>query len=97
MALVTRDHGLEWGGDTQEMRADLQARLGGAPLWLLSGRIRDLDGLRQVRRIRSEVNAFGPDVTHFQQATMVDPRLFVVRHPSRISMRVCHRSGGSNT
>jgi glycosyltransferase involved in cell wall biosynthesis len=77
VALVTRDHGLEWGGDADEMRADLQARLGGAPLWLLSGRIRDLDGLRQVRRIRSEVNAFGPDVTHFQQATMVDPRLFV--------------------
>ena len=55
VALVTRDHGLEWGGDAEEMRADLQARLGGGPLWLLSGRIRELDGLRQVRRIRSEV------------------------------------------
>jgi glycosyltransferase involved in cell wall biosynthesis len=78
VALLTRDHGLEYGGDAEEMRADLRARLGAdAPLWLVSGRIRDLDGLRQLARIRSEVRAFGPDLTHFQQATMVDPRLFM--------------------
>src|SRR5215207_5707651 len=59
VALLTRDHGLEYGGDVEEMRTDLRARLGAdAPLWLLSGRIRDLDGLRQLARIRSEIRAF---------------------------------------
>jgi glycosyltransferase involved in cell wall biosynthesis len=79
VALLTRDHGLEYGGDAEEMRAELRARLGSdAPLWLLSGRIREVDGLRQLARIRSEIRRFGADLTHFQQATMVDPRLFVV-------------------
>jgi glycosyltransferase involved in cell wall biosynthesis len=78
VALLTRDHGLEWGGDADEMREELRARIGDdAPLWLLSGRIREIDGLRQLARIRSEINEFGADVTHFQQATMVDPRVFV--------------------
>jgi glycosyltransferase involved in cell wall biosynthesis len=78
VALLTRDHGLEWGGDAEEMRTELRARIGAeAPLWLLSGRIREVEGLRQVARIRSEIREFGPDLTHFQQATMVDPRLFV--------------------
>ena len=48
-----------------------------APLWLVSGRIRELAGLRQLARIRSEIRAFGADLTHFQQATMIDPRLFI--------------------
>jgi glycosyltransferase involved in cell wall biosynthesis len=78
VALLTRDHGLEYGGNADEMREELRARLGAdAPLWLLSGRIRELDGLRQIARIRSEIRQFGPDLTHFQQATMVDPRLFL--------------------
>ena len=78
VALLTRDHGLEYGGNTEEMRTELLARLGDdARLWLVSGRVRDVSGLRQLARIRSEIRAFGPDLTHFQQATMVDPRLFV--------------------
>jgi glycosyltransferase involved in cell wall biosynthesis len=89
VALLTRDHGLEYGGDAGEMREELRTRLGAdAPLWLLSGRIRDLDGLRQTARIRAEIKAFGPDVTHFQQATMVDPRLFMAaaRRPGRYAV-----------
>jgi glycosyltransferase involved in cell wall biosynthesis len=86
VALLTRDHGLEYGGDTEEMRAELRARLGAdAPLWLVSGRIRELGGLRQLVRVRSEIRRFGADLTHFQQATMIDPRLFVAaaRRPGR--------------
>jgi len=89
VALLTRDHGLEWGGDADEMREELRARIGDdAPLWLLSGRIREIDGLRQLARIRSEINDFGADVTHFQQATMVDPRVFVAaaRRPGRYAV-----------
>ena len=71
-------HGLEYGGDADAMREELRARLGAdAPLWLLSGRIREVEGLRQLVRIRSEIRRWGADLTHFQQATMVDPRLFV--------------------
>jgi glycosyltransferase involved in cell wall biosynthesis len=89
VALVTRDHGLEYGGDADAMREELRARIGAdSPLWLLSGRIRELEGLRQLARIRSEVRRWGPDVTHFQQATMVDPRLFVAaaRRPGRYAV-----------
>jgi glycosyltransferase involved in cell wall biosynthesis len=88
VALLTRDHGMEYGGDAEGMRAELQARVGDGPLWLLSGRIRELDGLRQVARIRSEIRAFAPDVTHFQQATMVDPRIFAAaaRRPGRYAV-----------
>jgi glycosyltransferase involved in cell wall biosynthesis len=89
VALLTRDHGLEFGGDADEMRAELRARLGdGAPLWLVSGRIRELAGLRQLARIRTEIRAFGADLTHFQQATMVDPRLFAAaaRRPGRYAV-----------
>ena len=78
VALLTRDHGLEYGGNAEEMREELRARLGAdAPLWLVSGRIREVAGLRQLARIRSEIRAFGADLTHFQQATMIDPRLFI--------------------
>jgi glycosyltransferase involved in cell wall biosynthesis len=89
VALLTRDHGLEYGGDAEEMRADLRARLGAdAPVWLLSGRIREVAGLRQLARIRSEIRAFGADLTHFQQATMVDPRIFAAaaRRPGRYAV-----------
>lgn len=79
IALLTRDHGLEFGGNTDEMQEELRMRLGAdAPLWLLSGRIREVSALRQLARIRSQIHAFGADLTHFQQATMVDPRLFAV-------------------
>jgi glycosyltransferase involved in cell wall biosynthesis len=78
VAMLTRDHGLEYGGNTEEMRADMHARLGDdAPVWLVSGRVREVAGLRQLARIRSEIRDFAPDLVHFQQATMVDPRLFV--------------------
>ena len=78
VALLTRDHALEYGGDAEEMRSELRARLGAdGPLWLVSGRIREIAGLRQLARIRAEIREFGADLTHFQQATMVDPRLFV--------------------
>jgi glycosyltransferase involved in cell wall biosynthesis len=89
VALLTRDHGLEYGGDPGEMRDDLRARLGAdGPLWLLSGRIRELDGMRQAARIRSEIRRWGADLTHFQQATMVDPRLFLAaaRRPRRYAV-----------
>ncbi len=79
VALLTRDHGLEYGGNTDEMREELRMRLGAdSPLWLLSGRIREVSALRQLARIRSQIHAFGADLAHFQQATMVDPRLFAV-------------------
>jgi glycosyltransferase involved in cell wall biosynthesis len=78
VALLTRDHGLEYGGNAEEMREELRARLGAdSPLWLVSGRVRDVSGLRQLARIRSEIHGFGADLTHFQQATMIDPRIFI--------------------
>jgi glycosyltransferase involved in cell wall biosynthesis len=54
----------------------------------VSGRIRDLGGLRQLAKIRSEIHAFDADLTHFQQATMVDPRIFAAaaRRPGRYAV-----------
>jgi glycosyltransferase involved in cell wall biosynthesis len=77
VALLTRDHGLEYGGNIDEMRADLEARLGPeSPLWLAPGRVRDVGAVGEMRRIAAEAREFGADAVHFQQSLMDDPRLF---------------------
>jgi glycosyltransferase involved in cell wall biosynthesis len=78
VAMLTRDHALEFGGNQAEMREELEHRLGpDSPLWIARGRIRELGALSELRRIAREVRAFDADVVHFQQATMVDPRIFI--------------------
>jgi glycosyltransferase involved in cell wall biosynthesis len=76
VALVTRDHAEDFGGDHDAMRAEVTARLGAdAPVWWLPGRVRDRAALPVARGIASEVRRFSPDVVHAQDSIVHDPRL----------------------
>jgi alpha-maltose-1-phosphate synthase len=76
VALVTRDHAEDFGGDGQAMRDEVTARLGAdAPVWWLPGRVRDRDAVPVARGIAAAVRRFAPDVVHAQDSVVHDPRL----------------------
>jgi glycosyltransferase involved in cell wall biosynthesis len=76
VALVTRDHAEDFGGDTDAMRAEVAARLGpDAPVWWLPGRVRDRSAVPVARGIAAAVRRFSPDVVHAQDSIVHDPRL----------------------
>jgi alpha-maltose-1-phosphate synthase len=76
VALVTRDHAEDFGGDAEAMRDEVTARLGAdAPVWWLPGRVRDRSALPVTRDIAAAVRRFGPDVVHAQDSIVHDPRL----------------------
>jgi starch synthase len=91
VALVTRDHGEEFGGDLNAMRAEVRARLGDdAPVWWLPGRVRDRSAVPAARGIASAVRAWDPEVVHAQDSVVHDPRLPWVAHlrPRRFAVTV---------
>lgn len=91
VALLTRDHGLEFGGDVDEMRSALHDRLDGrAPAWTMPGRSGDARTLPAVARFRARRRAFAPDLVHFQQAVLNDPRLVVAAgiRPGRYALTI---------
>jgi alpha-maltose-1-phosphate synthase len=76
VALVTRDHAEDFGGDRDAMRAEVTARLGAdTPIWWLPGRIRETSALPVARDIAAAVRRFSPDVVHAQDSVVHDPRL----------------------
>jgi starch synthase len=76
VALVTRDHAEDFGGDRDAMRAEVTARLGPeAPVWWLPGRVRDRSAVPITRGIAAAVRRFSPDVVHAQDSIVHDPRL----------------------
>jgi alpha-maltose-1-phosphate synthase len=76
VALVTRDHAEDFGGDGDALRAEVTARLGAdAPVWFLPGRVRDRSAIPAARGIASAVRRFSPDVVHAQDSIVQDPRL----------------------
>jgi glycosyltransferase involved in cell wall biosynthesis len=76
VALVTRDHAEDFGGDRAAMRAEVAARLGpDAPVWWVPGRVRDRSAVPAARGIATAVRRFSPDVVHAQDSIVHDPRL----------------------
>ena len=79
VALVTRDHAEEFGGDRDAMRAEVRSRLGpDTPVWWLPGRIRERSALPVAHEIATAVRRFSPDVLHAQDSVVHDPRLLWV-------------------
>jgi glycosyltransferase involved in cell wall biosynthesis len=74
--LLTRDHGLEFGGQGDEMRTEVR-RLAGAQtaIWTVPGRIRRIASLPAVRALAAARRAFRPDVIHVQGGIEDDVRL----------------------
>jgi glycosyltransferase involved in cell wall biosynthesis len=76
VALLTRGHAEDFGGDRVAMRAEVTARLGAdAHVWWLPGRVRDRSAIPAARGIASAVRRFSPDVVHAQDSIVHDPRL----------------------
>jgi glycosyltransferase involved in cell wall biosynthesis len=76
VALLTRSHPLEFGGEPGAMEEHVR-RAGGGRLRheRLQGRVRDPGALPAVPRMRGTVRAFGPAVVHLQDSVVNDVRL----------------------
>jgi glycosyltransferase involved in cell wall biosynthesis len=77
VTLLTRDHGLEFGGDSDEMRRFVAATIPGGRHLTVDGRVRDVRELRAVGRLRRGIAAWRPDVVHIQDSLPHDMRLAV--------------------
>lgn len=76
--LLSRAHDLEFGGEAGESRRYVERTLDGRARHLaLDGRVRDARSLPALWRLRRAVARFAPDVVHFQDQVLNDPRLVV--------------------
>jgi glycosyltransferase involved in cell wall biosynthesis len=74
--LLSRDHDLEFGGETGAMREFVRATLGEGPEHLeLGGRVRDVRRLGEVAGLRRRTGRWAPDVVHVQDSLTHDLRL----------------------
>jgi alpha-maltose-1-phosphate synthase len=79
VALVSRGHALEFGGDASERdRVFGELRREGVQILVLPGRISSIAGLRPMLAARRAVRRWRPDVVHVQENH--DPRLWFVTH-----------------
>jgi glycosyltransferase involved in cell wall biosynthesis len=76
VALLTRDHDTEFGGEAGAMRAFLAARLGDrVHRFELGGRVSDPRRLGELARLRRTCRRWGADVVHVQDSLANDVRL----------------------
>ena len=82
--LLGRDHGLEFGGDEGAMREFVAETLGGEVEHLiLPGRVREPRHWRRTVALRRHLQRFEPDVVHYQETVVNDPRLLFAAPPLR--------------
>jgi glycosyltransferase involved in cell wall biosynthesis len=82
--LFGRDHGLEFGGDAAAMREFVAETLGGRVEHLiLPGRVREPRHWRRTLALRRHLRHFEPDVVHYQETVVNDPRLLLAALPAR--------------
>jgi glycosyltransferase involved in cell wall biosynthesis len=82
--LLGRDHGREFGGDAEEMREYVRRALGGRVEHLiLPGRVREPSHWRRMVELRRTLRRFDPDVLHYQDSAVNDPRLLVAAPPRK--------------
>jgi len=75
--LLTRDHGMEFGGP-EALRDGIAALAGPeVPTWMLSGRVRSLRAVGSLRAAASARRRLAPDVVHVQGGVENDARLLL--------------------
>lgn len=90
VTLLTRDHGLEFGGDADEARRQVDRRLGGrVEVVRLPGRVRDPTALGALARARWATRR-PRGVVHLQDRILNDPRLVLAAgvRPGRYALTV---------
>jgi glycosyltransferase involved in cell wall biosynthesis len=84
VALITRDHDLEFGGDPGAAEAFVREKTGpGVRRRVVAGRVRSPRGWLDAARLRGRVARFEPDVVHLQESAANDPRLLLATRPRR--------------
>jgi glycosyltransferase involved in cell wall biosynthesis len=80
VALVTRDHDLEFGGHAGGAESFVRDAIGSRNVRYerLGGRVRSPQGLREALRLRRRLRKFGADYVHVQGSITNDPRLLLV-------------------
>ncbi|MEX1140855.1 MAG: glycosyltransferase family 4 protein [Thermoleophilaceae bacterium] len=89
VALLTRDHDLEFGGDPGAAAEFVAAATGGRVAHhALAGRVRSPRGLAAAMPLRGAVREAAPDVVHVQESITNDVRLLLVAgvRPGRFAM-----------
>jgi len=83
VALLNRDHDLEFGGAEGAADAYVDAAIEGARRFRVTGRVRSLGGWRDAVGVRRRVRAFRPTVLHVQESVGNDPRLLLAARLGR--------------
>ena len=83
VALLNRDHDLEFGGAEGAADAYVDAAIEGARRFRVPGRVRSLAGWRDALAVRRRVREFAPSVLHFQESVGNDPRLLLAARLGR--------------
>lgn len=89
VALLTRDHDLEFGGEPGATEEFVDATLGPDVIHrTVGGRVRSARGWIDAARLRGQVAKFDPDVVHVQESAANDPRLLLAARPRRRRLAV---------
>jgi glycosyltransferase involved in cell wall biosynthesis len=83
VAMLTRDHDLEFGDVPGASEAFIAREAPGIDLRLLTGRVRSPSGWRQALALRRELDRGGDAVVHLQEAIVNDLRLLAAARPRR--------------
>lgn len=76
VALLMRDHDMEFGGEEGASRRFVAGRVGDRiARYEVPGRVRSPQGLKRALRVRRELREFAPHVVHLQAGITNDPRL----------------------
>lgn len=96
VALLSRDHDMEFGDRTGAAAEFVSVAAGPADRHVLPGRVRSPRGIRVALRTRAALGRFAPDVVHLQTGIGNDPRLVLASHARRrrfaltVHDPVCH-------
>jgi starch synthase len=83
VALLNRDHDLEFGGAEGSADAYVDTAIDGARRFRVPGRVRSVAGWREAVAVRRQVAAFAPGVLHVQESVGNDPRLLLAARLGR--------------
>jgi len=91
VALMSRDHDFEFGGETGAGRDFVHRAAGsGVAHRMLPGRVRSPRGWKHALRLRQETQGFAPDVVHLQESIGNDVRLLLATdvRPGRFALTI---------